>query len=593
MNASFSHFCRITCCVLSLAATAASARAPVVPGEPAAAPKAAPAPRLHLREPAPPVLRVVAAPITEAEIARVRALNVDAKPRANTRRLAIGVERASANLPALPAARDLAWRATDGGQAARMALTTPQAAAVRVALDLAGAPGDLEMVFFGSADPARLVGPIRVADIADRTTPWWSPLTAGDTQTVEFFWSGAGDASRLGLRATGVSHLFTGPDSAFRKDTRDIGRAGACNVDIACSPLASSSAFRDAASAVAEMVFMDAGVTIECSGTLLNDTDTTTQVPWFFSANHCFDNDSPPYKTASQMQTVANTLNTLWFFEASACNSGTVSASYRQLSSGARYLYSDLTSDVLFLRLNGEPPQGAFYAGWDANALAAGSPVLTIHHPQGDLKKVSQGTMTGFSTPGVGGGSNTFLRISWSSGTTEAGSSGAGLFTASGSGYALRGALWGGTALCTNTTGTDSFSRFDQAYPALAAYLNAAPAPATDYTDLWWNPNESGWGLNLVQHPSRNIFGVWYTYEADGTRTWFVLPGGTWTATNTFTGTLYATSGPPYTAPFDPARLRATVVGTGTLDFTDANHGMWTYTVNGVSGAKAIERQPY
>ena len=58
---------------------------------------------------------------------------------------------------------------------------------------------------------------------------------------------------------------------------------------------------------VAQMVFRTANQVFLCTGQLLNDTDTTTQIPWFFSANHCFDNDNPPYKTPSQMQTVAST----------------------------------------------------------------------------------------------------------------------------------------------------------------------------------------------------------------------------------------------------------------------------------------------
>src|SRR5207253_3028829 len=126
------------------------------------------------------------------------------------------------------------------------------------------------------------------------------------------------------------------------------------------------------------------------------------------------------------------------------------------------------------------------------------------------------------------------------SGTTEGGSSGSGLFTQSGGQYLLRGALWGGSALCSNRSGTDFFSRFDQAYPQLSAYLGAKSTSTTDYTDLWWNPNESGWGLNLVQHPWRAIFGVWYTYDLDGTRTWFVMPGGSWTSDNAYVGTLSA-----------------------------------------------------
>jgi hypothetical protein len=190
------------------------------------------------------------------------------------------------------------------------------------------------------------------------------------------------------------------------------------------------------------------------------------------------------------------------------------------------------------------------------------------------------------------GPTTTFIETRWSSGTTEGGSSGAGLFTPNGDQYLLRGGLWGGTALCSNLQGTDNFSRFDLIYPALAKYLSAT-AGTTDYTDLWWNPDESGWGLNLIQHASRNIFGVWYTYGLDGKRIWYVMPGGTWLSGNVFRGDIYVTSGPPQTGPFDPNRVTRTVVGSGTLTFSDASNGTFAYSINGIHGAKFISRQPF
>ena len=182
--------------------------------------------------------------------------------------------------------------------------------------------------------------------------------------------------------------------------------------------------------------------------------------------------------------------------------------------------------------------------------------------------------------------------MKYNSGTTEGGSSGAGLFTFNGSQYVLRGGLYGGGALCNAFTESDWYSQFDKSYSALVPYLGAAPANGTDYTDLWWNPAESGWGLNIIQHASRNIFAVWYTYGNDGKPTWFTLPGGTWTA-NTFTGLVYSTSGPAANTSFDPTRVRVNQVGSATLTFNGANSGTWSYTINGVSGAKSITRQPF
>jgi hypothetical protein len=189
----------------------------------------------------------------------------------------------------------------------------------------------------------------------------------------------------------------------------------------------------------------------------------------------------------------------------------------------------------------------------------------------------------------VDAATTTFIQTRWSSGTTEGGSSGAGLFTFNGSQYLLRGGLWGGTALCTVPDGTDNFSRFDLVYPAISQYLSGT----TDYTDLWWNPAEPGWGLNLIQHASHNIFGVWYTYGLDGKQMWYVIPGGSWISANAFRGDIYVTSGPPQTGPFDPNRVTRAVVGTGTLTFSDANNGTFAYSINGISGTKLITRQPF
>src|SRR5205809_817027 len=84
---------------------------------------------------------------------------------------------------------------------ARAAITAPEAGSLRLAIELCGVPEDVEMVFFGSGG-ARLEGPVRVGDISDRTRAWWSPLTEGATQTVEFFVPQAYEPRSLSLSIT-------------------------------------------------------------------------------------------------------------------------------------------------------------------------------------------------------------------------------------------------------------------------------------------------------------------------------------------------------------------------------------------------------
>jgi cytochrome c553 len=155
-----------------------------------------------------------------------------------------------------------------------------------------------------------------------------------------------------------------------------------------------------------------------------------------------------------------------------------------------------------------------------------------------------------------------------------------------------------------NTIGAMQFMRgmySDAQLADIAAYIaslqggGGPPPPSTtplfDYTDLWWNPSESGWGFNIIQHSSSNIFGVIYTYDAPNRPMWYVLPGGTWTSSATFTGKLYRVTGSPGSMAFRPGEV--TEVGTATLLFNGANNANLTYSVNGVQVTKAIERQPF
>jgi hypothetical protein len=101
----------------------------------------------------------------------------------------------------------------------------------------------------------------------------------------------------------------------------------------------------------------------------------------------------------------------------------------------------------------------------------------TIHHPNGDLKKWSQGRALGYEFLDDGTGAS-FIRMRWNHGATEIGSSGSGLFTFNGAGgyYELRGGLFGGESSCNARSELDYFSRLDQALPYLRQYLtpNAA-----------------------------------------------------------------------------------------------------------------------
>ncbi len=116
--------------------------------------------------------------------------------------------------------------------------------------------------------------------------------------------------------------------------------------------------------------------------------------------------------------------------------------------------------------------------------------------------------------------------------------------------------------------------------------------------DMWWGGStQDGWGINLVQHGSI-VFGVWYTYAADGKSTWYVLPTGTWAGT-TYSGTLYSTTGSAWLGTaYNAGQLAVTTAGNLSFNFANANSTNMTYSFTagpftGVTQTKALVRQPY
>jgi hypothetical protein len=125
----------------------------------------------------------------------------------------------------------------------------------------------------------------------------------------------------------------------------------------------------------------------------------------------------------------------------------------------------------------------------------------------------------------------------------------------------------------------------------VCTFTSASRAGATNYQDLWWNPSESGWGINLT-HQGAIIFATLFTYAADGRDTWFVGDALRLQADGSFTGTLRRASGPPFnTVPWTTNSLED--VGTMSLSFSSGIKGTLRYTVDGTQVVKAIEREVF
>jgi DNA-binding beta-propeller fold protein YncE len=109
-------------------------------------------------------------------------------------------------------------------------------------------------------------------------------------------------------------------------------------------------------------------------------------------------------------------------------------------------------------------------------------------------------------------------------------------------------------------------------------------------TGLWWNQNESGWGMSLTQHGTM-IFMAWYSYDQSGTPVWYVMSSCPVTG-NGCTGPVYkVVGGQALTSIWNGSGKVVSQVGTGTLFFTDNGNGIFNFTINGVAASKIITRQ--
>lgn len=378
--------------------------------------------------------------------------------------------------------RALKWQPlATGGRAAAIGITSPEASAMRIGVRVTALPADAALRFYAPASgpvfevPAReildtIARNVAAGDASANARTYWAPVIEGATAVIEVELAATSSDNDLHIAIPEISHFVT----SAAKDYVMPKSAAACENDVMCH-LAD---WGVESTAVARMIFCDGPKCYYCTGTLLADLDTSTAIPYFLSANHCI-----------STQTVASTLQTDWFYRSSACNSG-VAGTSQTLTGGATLLYASTNTDTSFMRLNATPPAGTAYAGWIVGTPpAVGTDIVDVHHPAGDLQKISFGDVQGYwtCTAPRGGrfscsvstlGSATFYGVTWRSGVVEGGSSGSALFDDAGQ-YVI-GQLYGGSSSCTNQTATDYFGRFDVAYnAALSQWLAAVPLGLT------------------------------------------------------------------------------------------------------------------
>lgn len=206
------------------------------------------------------------------------------------------------------------------------------------------------------------------------------------------------------------------------------GAAGACNKNVICEM-----GWQQEAKSEALISFKGLKdgqeVTKTCSGTLVNNTKNDG-TPYFLTANHCVLGNYPGRDYSDWVFMFRN--------HASSCLGDGTDAPTTYSITGATLLASGderNSSDFALMLLSSQPPAsyGACYAGWDKNdnEPVTYMPKTSIHHPRGDVAKISITTNDVWSRKHP---QNTteenYLEVQWANtrGVVEPGSSGGPLF---------------------------------------------------------------------------------------------------------------------------------------------------------------------
>lgn len=295
----------------------------------------------------------------------------------------------------------------------------------------------------------------------------------GDKIIVEYF-QPAQVKKQVGLNISTVAHDYRGIMSMAKA----FGDSGSCNNNVVC---AEGDSWRDQIRSVA-LVILGNG-TRWCSGSLINNT-ANNGTPYFLTANHCTVN--------------RNVTNWVFVFnyESPGCTNNS-DGSTSQSISGSQMMDSGSGSDYALLKLSSTPPSAynVYYSGWDATGSIP-TQTTGIHHPAGDVKKISfdndPSTISGY----LGASGTTHWQITdWNDGTTEGGSSGSALFDQN---KRIVGQLHGGYAACGNDRG-DWYGRLSVTYPNICQWLS--PGCTTKVVN-GYNPGNGGGDTQAPSAPS-------------------------------------------------------------------------------------------
>ena len=303
-------------------------------------------------------------------------------------------------------------------------------------------------------------------------------LVQGEEVTLEYYEPEQVNGTAR-IHIDGIAYAYRDVSFRFAPTPKGFGDSDYCEININCSP--EGDGWQVEKRGVVRILLVDGSQAGWCTGSLINNAKQDC-TPYVLTADHC-----------GETSTTSNYNQWIFYFnyESEDCNNPTWEPSSYSLTGCALKAHGgnggNTGSDFKLIELNTSPPSyyDTYFNGWDRRNIISSSGV-SIHHPAGDIKKISTYTSDLISYQ-WGSANGSHWAVYWASttnghGVTEGGSSGSPIFNAE---KRIIGDLTGGSSYCTTPNNPDLYGKLSYSWQSNGT-------SASQRLKNWLDPDNTG-----------------------------------------------------------------------------------------------------